>query len=85
VIVDSRAAALVEAGDIVQGIREGRWRETHIAGELGEVIRGRVPGRTAVDEVVIFKSLGMAVEDVAAAQLASARARERGTGREISL
>jgi ornithine cyclodeaminase/alanine dehydrogenase-like protein (mu-crystallin family) len=85
VVVDSRAAALVEAGDIVQGIREGRWRETHIAGELGEVIRGRVPGRTAVDEVVIFKSLGMAVEDVAAAQLASARARERGTGREISL
>ncbi len=85
VIVDSRAAALVEAGDIVQGIREGRWRDTHIAGELGEVIQGRVPGRTAADEVVVFKSLGMAVEDVAAAQLAYVRARERGIGREIAL
>jgi len=85
VIVDSRAAALVEAGDIVQGIREGRWRDTHIAGELGEVFQGRVPGRTAADEVVVFKSLGMAVEDVAAAQLAYSRAREQGKGREIAL
>jgi ornithine cyclodeaminase len=84
VIVDSRAAALVEAGDIVQGIREGRWRDAHIAGELGEVIQGRVPGRTAAEEVVVFKSLGMAVEDVTAAQLAYVRARERGTGREIA-
>jgi alanine dehydrogenase len=85
VIVDSRAAALVEAGDIVLGIREGRWRETHISGELGEVILGRVAGRTAADEVVVFKSLGMAVEDVAAAQLAYERAREKFKGREISL
>jgi len=85
VIVDSRAAALVEAGDIVQGICEGRWRDTHIAGELGEVIQGRVPGRTTADEVVVFKSLGMAVEDVAAAQLAYSRAREQGKGREIAL
>jgi ornithine cyclodeaminase/alanine dehydrogenase-like protein (mu-crystallin family) len=84
-IVDSRAAALVEAGDIVLGIREGRWRETHIAGELGEVILGRVAGRTAEDEVVVFKSLGLAVEDVAAAHLAFERAREKRKGREVSL
>ncbi len=85
VIVDSRAAALVEAGDIVHGICEGRFSEAHIAGELGDVIRGRIRGRAAVDEVVIFKSLGMAVEDVVAAQLAVSRAREKGAGREISL
>lgn len=84
-MVDSRAAALVEAGDIVLGIREGRWRETHIAGELGEAILGRVAGRTAPDEVVVFKSLGMAVEDVAAAHLAYERAIAKGKGREISL
>jgi alanine dehydrogenase len=85
VIVDSRAAALVEAGDIVQGIREGVFTDAHIAGELGEVILGRVPGRRSNEEIVIFKSLGMAVEDVAAAQLVFARAREQGIGREISL
>ena len=84
VIVDSRAAALVEAGDIVQGIRERRFTEAHIAGELGEVVLGRVSGRRAMDEVVIFKSLGMAVEDVAAARLAYTRAVEHGIGREIS-
>lgn len=85
VIVDSRAAALVEAGDIVQGIREGHFTEAHIDAELGEVILGGVPGRRTSEEIVIFKSLGMAVEDVAAAQLVLARAKEQGIGREISL
>ena len=85
VIVDSRAAALVEAGDIVQGIREGHFTEGHIAAELGEVILGRVAGRRTNEEIVIFKSLGMAVEDVAAAQLVLARAKEQGIGCEISL
>ena len=83
VIVDSRAAALVEAGDIVQGIREGHFTEARIAGELGEVILGRVPGRRTNEEIIIFKSLGMAVEDVAAAHLVLARAKEQGIGREI--
>jgi len=85
VIVDSRAAALVEAGDIVQGIREGRFSNAHIAGEIGEVVLGRIPGRRTADDVVIFKSLGMAVEDVAAAQLAYQRARENGSGLEIAI
>jgi ornithine cyclodeaminase/alanine dehydrogenase-like protein (mu-crystallin family) len=85
VIVDSRAAALVEAGDIVQGIREGHFTDAHIAGELGEVILGRVPGRRTPQEIILFKSLGMAVEDVAAAQLVLARAREQGIGQEILL
>jgi ornithine cyclodeaminase/alanine dehydrogenase-like protein (mu-crystallin family) len=85
VIVDSRAAALVEAGDIVRGIREGLFTEAHIAGELGEVVLGRVPGRRSVDEVLIFKSLGMAVEDVVAAHLAYTRAVEQKMGQEISL
>jgi len=85
VVVDSRAAALREAGDIVQGIRERRFSEAHIVAELGEVVTGRAPGRTGEEQVVIFKSLGMAVEDLAAAQLAYARAREHQKGREISL
>jgi ornithine cyclodeaminase/alanine dehydrogenase-like protein (mu-crystallin family) len=85
VIVDSRAAALVEAGDIAQGIREGRFTAAHIAGEIGEVVVGRIPGRRAADDAVIFKSLGMAVEDVVCAQLAYQRARATGAGREIAI
>jgi alanine dehydrogenase len=80
VFVDSRAAALVESGDIVMGIAEKRFGPDHLAGELGELVLGRVRGRQADDEITIFKSLGMAVEDVAAADLVFRRAIERGVG-----
>jgi len=83
--VDSRAAALVESGDIVQGISEGRFTVSHIQGELGEVVLGRVQGRTADDQITIFKSLGMAVEDVVAADLVFRRAAETGAGTELTL
>jgi alanine dehydrogenase len=78
--VDSRAAALVESGDVVMGIAERRFGQDHIAGELGELVLGRVPGRQSNDQLTIFKSLGMAVEDVVAADLVYRRARERGVG-----
>ncbi len=84
-VVDSRAAALVESGDIVQGLREGRFTDAHVAGELGEVVLGRVPGRQSSAEVTIFKSLGMAVEDVMAADLVYRRAVETGAGTELTL
>ena len=79
--VDSRTAALAEAGDIVIPIGEGAFDDTHLAGELGEVASGTVRGRTSQDEITIFKSLGMAVEDIAAAHLAYLKAAERGLGR----
>ncbi|HWY21030.1 MAG TPA: ornithine cyclodeaminase family protein [Candidatus Acidoferrum sp.] len=63
-IVDSRAAALQEAGDVVMGINEGRWTESHIAAELGEL-----PTRKNDREITVFKSLGLAVEDIFAAHL----------------
>lgn len=85
VVVDSRASALQESGDIVMGLKEGRFTPNHIAGELGEVISGRIAGRTAGAEITVFKSLGLAVEDLAAAHLAYRRAREAGTGVEIDL
>lgn len=85
VFVDSRTGALAEAGDIVLPIKEGAIGEDHIAGELGEVVLGRVAGRTSPDDVTIFKSLGMAVEDVAAAHLAYVKAAERGLGRGFVL
>lgn len=79
-IVDSRAAALRESGDVVMGIAEGRFTEHHIAAELGEVTGGTVPGRTSPDQVTVFKSLGLAVEDVASAHLVYARAIELKRG-----
>jgi ornithine cyclodeaminase len=68
--VDSRAGALAEAGEVLLPIAEGAIRENHVLGELGEVVLGRVAGRTSARDVTIFKSLGMAVEDVIAARLA---------------
>ncbi len=63
-IVDSRAAALKEAGDVVIGIAEGRWTAVHIEAELGEL-----PKRVDDREITVFKSLGLAVEDVYSAHL----------------
>jgi ornithine cyclodeaminase/alanine dehydrogenase-like protein (mu-crystallin family) len=83
--VDSRAAALVESGDVVQGIREGRFAETHVAGELGQVVLHRVTGRRGPEDVTVFKSLGMAVEDVVSADLVLRRAVESGVGAELTL
>ena len=85
VFVDSRTGALAEAGDIILPMKEGAIHAQHVAGELGEVVLGRIAGRTSSDEVTIFKSLGMAVEDVAAAHLAYLKAAERGLGRGLVL
>ena len=82
--VDSRAAALVESGDIVLGMHEGCFGADHIAAELGELIAG-AQGRRSDAEITIFKSLGLAVEDVTAADLAYRRALERGIGQDLQL
>jgi ornithine cyclodeaminase/alanine dehydrogenase-like protein (mu-crystallin family) len=63
-VVDSRAAALKEAGDVMMGIAEGRWSASHISAELGEL-----PLRRDDREITVFKSLGLAVEDIFAAHL----------------
>ena len=84
VFVDSRTGAFAEAGDVLIPIAEGAITRDHVAGELGEVAAGRVVGRSTPDEITIFKSLGMAVEDVAAAHLAFERAVARGIGTRIS-
>jgi ornithine cyclodeaminase len=76
--VDSRTGALAEAGDVLLAMKDGA---VTIAGELGEVASGLVAGRGSPEDVTIFKSLGMAVEDMAAAHLAYVKAAERGLGR----
>jgi alanine dehydrogenase len=81
--VDSREAALSEAGDIILAIMDGAIDENHIAGELGEFVA--TASRRKDDRVTIFKSLGMGVEDVAAAHLALERARQAGRGQLVAL
>jgi ornithine cyclodeaminase len=82
--VDSRTAALVESGDVVLGMQEQRFGADHIVAELGELVAGAA-GRHNDTEVTIFKSLGLAVEDVTAADLAYRRAAARGVGQELAL
>ncbi|GBC69466.1 Delta(1)-pyrroline-2-carboxylate reductase [archaeon HR01] len=64
-VVDSREAALEEAGDIIQAIRKGLMAKEKIYAELGELAAGLKPGRTGVEEITIFKSVGLAVQDAA--------------------
>jgi ornithine cyclodeaminase/alanine dehydrogenase-like protein (mu-crystallin family) len=119
VFVDSRAAALVEAGDIVMAMNEGRFGQDHILAEIGALVNGAnagsatassvtaasptadstagldtshsgasssaAAGRQRDTDVTLFKSLGLAVEDVTAANLAYRRARDRGIGRALTL
>jgi ornithine cyclodeaminase len=75
VFVDTRAGAGKEAGDIVQPLRSGVLGEDDIAGDLFELTRGSRAGRRFHDQITLFKSVGTALEDLAAAQLAYERAR----------
>jgi ornithine cyclodeaminase/alanine dehydrogenase-like protein (mu-crystallin family) len=68
VVVDQRTAALAEGGDIVQAIRSGALDEAGIAADLEALARGAHPGRTRADEITVFKSVGFALEDLAAAE-----------------
>ena len=67
--VDRRESAMSEAGDILIPMDEGAVGTSHIVGELGEVLTGLAPPRASGEEVTVFKSLGMAVQDLAAADV----------------
>jgi ornithine cyclodeaminase/alanine dehydrogenase-like protein (mu-crystallin family) len=82
--VDRRESTLNESGDYLFAVDEQGIGPDHIVAELGEVLTGSHPGRQAEDELTLFKSLGIAVEDLAAAELCVARARERGVGTEVA-
>jgi ornithine cyclodeaminase/alanine dehydrogenase-like protein (mu-crystallin family) len=83
--VDRRESALAEAGDLLMPMREGAVTGDHIVAELGEVIIGKNPGRRSASELTLFKSLGLAVEDVASAAYIAQRARETGTGQTVKM
>ena len=85
VIVDSRAAALVESGDLLMAIAEGHITANSIHAELGEVASGAKPGREYAEQITIFKSLGLAIEDVVSAGLAYRCALADNRGVQVSL
>ena len=80
---DRRESVLAEGGDYLLAVAEVGIGPEHIVAELGELLVGSHPGRTADEEITVFKSLGLAVEDLAAAELCVARARERGIGTKV--
>lgn len=85
VVVDSRAAAMEEAGDLIIPLQHGDINQAHIAAELGEIVAGGHPGRTDAEQITFFKSVGVAVQDAAAASIALHNALKKGLGTTITL
>jgi len=83
--VDRRESAQSEAGEFIQARDEGAIGPDHIQGEIGELLLGKVPGRASPDEITVFRAVGLAVEDVAAARHVYRRAVEEGTGAWVEL
>jgi ornithine cyclodeaminase len=83
---DSRESLRHEAGEFRRAVEQGAIDgEDHVRAELGEVLAGVAPGRTDPQELTVFRSLGLAVEDLAAAERAVSRARALGVGTEVAL
>jgi ornithine cyclodeaminase len=89
VCVESRAAALAPvpagANDLLEPLADGLIGPDHVHAELGELVLGTRTGRTSPEQITLYKSVGVAVQDAAAAALVIAAARERGAGRQLEL
>ncbi len=83
--VDRRESTLNEAGDFLFPKKEGAVGDNHIRGEIGEILLGKIEGRRSAEELTLFKSLGVAVEDVASAHHIYQQARARGMGTLVEL
>jgi alanine dehydrogenase len=84
-VVDSREAVMTECGDILLAIKEKIITENHIHGEIGEVLAGKKAGRGSAGELTLYKSVGIAVQDVAAAHLVYRKAMEQKIGADIEI
>lgn len=85
IFVDFKEQVLAEAGDIIDMIRSGELKESDISAELGELVIGAKEGRSDAEEITLFKSVGVAIEDLALALEVYERARKQGIGKEITL
>jgi ornithine cyclodeaminase/alanine dehydrogenase-like protein (mu-crystallin family) len=85
VVIDQATAALAEAGDLLQPIENGLITPDHIHAELGEILEGKKVKRESDEEITVFKSVGVAVQDLSAANRVLERARELGLGTEVNM
>lgn len=85
VFLDSWEPCLKESGDLIKPIREGIFNENHISGEIGDVLRKRIRGRESEDQITIFKSVGVAIQDYMVATEIYNCSLEKGFGIEINL
>lgn len=85
IVVDQVEAVLEEAGDFIIPINKGTLERRRIERELGQIVAEEAPGRTTVDEITLFKSVGNAVQDVTVARLAVERAIDTGAGQQVSI
>lgn len=83
--VDRLESTVNEAGDFLFPKQEGALDESHIVGEIGDILMGKIEGRGSDDEITLFKSLGLAVEDLAAAHYVHEQAIETGAGTSVEL
>jgi alanine dehydrogenase len=83
IVVDSYATVIEEAGDLVKAMQAGLIKESNIHAELGEIVLGKKTGRQSDEEITFFKSVGNAVQDATAAQLALKNARAMKLGTEV--
>lgn len=82
--VDYRESAMAQAGELLNAISQKVVDESHVAGEIGEVLAGRIPGRRSADEITVYKSLGVAAQDLAAGWRAWRQAQQRSLGIEVA-
>jgi alanine dehydrogenase len=85
IVTDYLPACLAEAGDLILSIQEGAFHRDKVHADLGEVVAGRKPGRQNRDEITLFKSVGLAVQDAATAARVFELARAAGVGQEITI
>ncbi|MFQ5721154.1 MAG: ornithine cyclodeaminase family protein [Candidatus Aminicenantales bacterium] len=85
VVVDSFQACLAEAGDLIIPIEKGLLRKEDIYGEIGQITSGRLPGRQSDEEITFFKSVGIAVQDVAVAELVLSQSQKLRLGVEVKI
>ena len=83
VICDQKDACMAEAGDLQIPVENGEYSWDDVAGELGDVVNGKTKGRTSDDEITLFKSVGLAVQDISCAALVYREALENGIGVEF--
>jgi ornithine cyclodeaminase len=83
--VDRCESTLKESGDFLYARSEGAINDNHILGEIGDIITGKIAGRASDEEITLFKSVGIAVEDIASAEYVYRKAEERGLGTRLKI